>query len=142
MNINGFIYSAKLTNALASEVSENKWDIKLISELGTLRQLFKHMIRVRDVYRNGLKTGIIEFPGILPPNEDLVYELERSMEELASEFRLTKFKQIKIGSDYLLIADLLGISIQHEGIHQGQYYVVLKKAGLDIPNQWTEDWGM
>lgn len=142
MDVNGFVYSAKLTNALAIEVPESKWDIQLIPELGTLRKLFLHIGRVRDVYSDGLRTGTVEFPGTLPSNENIIDELERSMEELVSAFRQTKFKQIKLGSDYLSIFELQGTTIQHEGIHQGQYYVALKQSGIGLPKQWVQNWNM
>ena len=57
MDPKGFIYAAKMTNALASEVPERVWDKQLIAPLGTLRELFLHIVRVRDVYRDGLRTG-------------------------------------------------------------------------------------
>ncbi|MEC5423288.1 DinB family protein [Virgibacillus sp. C22-A2] len=142
MDVNGFAYSASLTNALTIEIPESKWDIQLIPELGTLRKLFIHIVRVRDVYSDGLRTGKVEFPGILPSNENIIDEMERSMEELASAFRQTKFKQIKMGSDYLSIAELQGTTIQHESIHQGQYYVALKQSGVGLPKQWVQDWNM
>jgi uncharacterized damage-inducible protein DinB len=142
VDVNGFIYSAKMTNAMAQEIPENEWDVQLISELGTLRELFMHIVRVRDVYREGLKTGTLQFPGNLPIESRLVDELERSMDELALEFNQTKFKQIKFGADSLTIIELQGSAIQHEGIHQGQYYVALKQSGFVLPKQWIQDWNM
>ncbi|MBO1005017.1 DinB family protein [Pseudogracilibacillus auburnensis] len=143
METNGFTYAAKMTNALANEISEVKWDIQLISELGSLRKLFMHMVRVRDVYRDGLKTGTVQFPGNLPSKKiKVIEELERSMEELANEFIQSKFDKIKMGTDYLTKMELLGTAIQHEGIHQGQYYVALKQSGYNLPKQWVQDWDL
>ncbi|UCZ55095.1 DinB family protein [Bacillus shivajii] len=143
MDTNGLLYAAKMTNALAKEIPESYWDLQLVSELGTLRKLFRHMVRVRDVYRDGLKTGIIYFPGKMPAEENtLIYELERSMEELIVEFKQTKIESIKMGEESLTIIELLGTVIQHEGIHQGQYYVALKQSRLELPKQWIRDWHM
>ncbi|UOE95047.1 DinB family protein [Alkalihalobacillus sp. LMS39] len=143
MDTNGLLYAAKMTNVLAKEIPESKWDIKLVQELGTLRKFFKHMVRVRDVYRDGLKTGNIQFPGVLTSDEkSLIDELERSMEELVFEFKQTKFDSIQMGTEYLSIMELLATVIQHEGIHQGQYYVALKQAGFELPKQWTQDWSL
>ncbi|MBU9722748.1 MULTISPECIES: DinB family protein [Bacillaceae] len=143
MDANGFIYAAKMTNALAKEVPETKWDIQLAPELGTLRKLFKHMIRVRVVYRDGLKTGSVQFPGAVTSDElSLIDELERSMEELVVEFNQTKFETVKMGAEYLSVMELLGTAIQHEGIHQGQYFVALRQSGVSIPKQWSQDWHM
>ncbi|WP_416150551.1 DinB family protein [Salipaludibacillus sp. HK11] len=87
--------------------------------------------------------GNIQFPGVLASDEhSLIDELERSMEELVFEFKQTKFDSIKMETEYLSIMELLGTVIQHEGIHQGQYYVALKQAGFELPKQWTQDWHM
>ncbi|WP_416148721.1 DinB family protein [Salipaludibacillus sp. HK11] len=143
LNSNGFKYTATMTNALALEIPKNCWDTVLIPELGTLRKLFIHIVRLRDVYRDGLITGEVEFPGLLPSKDNrLVDELERSMNELASAFTQSKFNQIKMGNQYLTIIELLNTAVQHEGIHQGQYYVALKQAGIDLPKQWIQDWNM
>ncbi|MFD2045487.1 DinB family protein [Ornithinibacillus salinisoli] len=142
MDVNGFIYAAKQTNVLAKATPVRKWDDQLIPEIGSLRKLFIHIVRVRDVYRDGLRTGVIHFPGKLLRTNRLVEELERSMEDLANEFRQTKFETIKIGTECLTILELQGTAIQHEGIHQGQYSVALKQAGISLPKQWVEDWNM
>ncbi|TPE66868.1 DinB family protein [Halalkalibacterium halodurans] len=143
MDTNGVVYAAKMTNALAKEIPESKWEIQLVPELGTLRKLFIHIVRVRDVYRDGLKTGSIKFPGQLASDElRLLDELERSMEELVFAFKQTTFDSIKMGENYLSIMELLGTVIQHEGIHQGQYYVALKQSGMNLPKQWVQDWHM
>ncbi|TFJ91305.1 DinB family protein [Lentibacillus salicampi] len=143
MDSSGFMYAAKMTNALAMEIPEDKWDNRLVPELGVLRKLFIHIVRVRDAYRDGLKTGVVQFPGELPAEgRKLVSELERSMKELADQFNHSKPKQIKMGNEYLISMELQGAAIQHEGIHQGQYYVALKQAGFVVPGQWRNDWGL
>ncbi|WP_179298848.1 hypothetical protein [Evansella halocellulosilytica] len=65
MDTKGFIYAANMTNELATEIPDEKWDLRLSTELGTLRKLFSHIIRVRDVYAEGLREGEIHFPGKL-----------------------------------------------------------------------------
>ncbi|ADU32219.1 DinB family protein [Evansella cellulosilytica] len=142
MDVKGFIYAAKMTNALAKEIPESSWDTPLIRELGTLRKLFIHIIRVRNVYRNGLETGVVQFPGELPSSENIKEALEKSMEELATAFLSTEGTHIKMAEEELSIAELLATAIQHEGIHQGQYYVALKQKGMYIPDSWKKDWGM
>ncbi|WP_096438750.1 DinB family protein [Alteribacter populi] len=143
MNASGFLYAAKMTNLLAIETPEIHWDKQLIVELGTLRKLFIHIVRVRDVYRDGLKTGVIQFPGHLPSNEyNLMDELERSMNELAVELNQTTFERIKMSTEYISTMEFQNTAVQHEGIHQGQYFVALKQAGLELPTQWVQDWGM
>ncbi|MBT2599370.1 DinB family protein [Oceanobacillus sp. ISL-73] len=143
MDINGFLYAANMTNALAKEVPETKWDCQLIEELGTLEKLFIHIIRVRDIYRDGLRTGIVDFPGDFPSNEkNLMVQLERSMNELAFAFTQTSNQRIKMKEEYLSVVELLNTAVQHEGIHQGQYFVALKQAKIKLPKQWIQDWGM
>lgn len=142
MDSNGFLYAAKMTDALAKEISETKWDIQLITELGSLRKLFIHIIRVRKIYRDGLRTGVVEFPGNLPSEYNLIDQLERASSELAFEFTQVTHESIKMGTENLSIMELLNTVVQHEGIHQGQYFVALKQAGLKLPNKWIQDWNM
>ncbi|MBB6450995.1 putative damage-inducible protein DinB [Geomicrobium halophilum] len=132
-----------MTNTLAKEIPENKWDIQLIEELGSLRKLFIHIIRVRNIYRDGLSTGIVEFPGDLPSsNGNVIEQLDRSMNELAFAFTQANNQRIKMGEEYLSIVELLNTAVQHEGIHQGQYFVALKQAKIKLPKRWIQDWGM
>ncbi|GGB38348.1 hypothetical protein GCM10011409_14810 [Lentibacillus populi] len=63
MNANGFVYAAGMSNQLALDIPEDKWDVKLIDELGTLRKLFRHLVRIRGVYTDGIQNGVIHFPG-------------------------------------------------------------------------------
>ncbi|WP_404450698.1 DinB family protein [Virgibacillus necropolis] len=143
MDTKGFIYAATMTNRLAEDISEEQWDSKLIAELGTLRKLFIHMVRIRDIYRDGLHTGIITFPGELISNEsNLIAELKRSRDDLAYKFLHTEVEKIEMGSENLSIEELLNAAVHHEGIHQGQYFVALKQAGIQIPKQWEDDWNM
>lgn len=142
MDANGFLYAAKMTNALAAEIPESQWDIQLIAELGPLRKLFIHIVRVRDIYRDGLRTGMIEYPGKLPTRNDVFAELVRSMDELAFEFKRASNECIKMGTERLSTLELLNTAVQHEGIHQGQYFVALKQAGIELPKQWVLDWNL
>lgn len=143
MDSNGFIYAANMTNALAKEIPESKWDKQLISEVGSLRKLFTHIVRVRDTYKEGIRSGNISFPGTLPSNEKgLIEHLERSVNELAHEFKYPKNEAVKMGEEHLSLMELLNTLVQHEGIHQGQYFVALKQAGLKLPNQWIQEWDM
>lgn len=139
----GFLYAADMTNRLALHIPEDQWDIKLIEELGTLRKLFVHMIRVRDIYRDGLRTGVIKFPGESPRrNMTIIDELARSRDDLAHAFRHSKINTVQMGSEQLSGEELLGIAIQHEGIHQGQYFVALKHYGLKRPHTWIQEWDL
>ncbi|WP_246516580.1 DinB family protein [Salicibibacter cibarius] len=128
---------------MAKEIPENKWDIQLIEELGSLRKLFIHIIRVRNIYRDGLRTGIVEFPGEPPLSDDnLIEQLDRSMNDLAFTFTQASNQRIKMGEKSLSIEELLNTAVQHEGIHQGQYFVALNQANIKLPKQWIQDWGM
>ncbi|AXF56432.1 DinB family protein [Salicibibacter kimchii] len=129
-----------MTKTLAKEIPKNKWDIKLIEEVGSLRKLFIHIIRVRNIYRDGLRTGIVEFPGDLPiSDENLIEQLDRSMNDLAFAFTQTSNQRIKMGEESLSVVELLNTAVQHEGIHQGQYFVALNQANIKVPKQWIQD---
>ncbi|GEL78221.1 damage-inducible protein DinB [Tenuibacillus multivorans] len=140
MNADAFRYAANMTNELAVTIPEKYWDTSLVTDLGTLRKLFIHMIRVRDIYANGIQTGIIEFPGSLPENRGLLLELKRSTEDLAITVEQSHAKQIQMGDELLKLEEVVGAAIQHEGIHQGQYHIALKNSGLDIPELWKRGW--
>jgi uncharacterized damage-inducible protein DinB len=143
MDAIGFVYAAKMTNRLAIEIPENQWDKQLITELGTLRKLFIHLIRVRDTYTEGLRKGTVSFPGVIPSKDiNIKDQLERSTNELAEEFSNTNREVIRMGGENLTILEFLNTTVQHEGIHQGQYFVALKQAGLPLPNQWINEWSM
>ncbi|RSL33098.1 DinB family protein [Salibacterium salarium] len=143
MKSDGFIYAADMTNQLAEELPEQLWDKPLIDELGTIRKLFKHMIRVRGVYSSALKTGKVEFPGhLMPEDASISLELRRSTEELALAFEQTERTEILMYQEYITPDELLHIVIQHEGIHQGQYYIAFQQTGISVPEQWKMDWNM
>lgn len=61
MDIRGFIYAARMTNQLADEISEEHWDRTLVVGLGTLRKLFFHIVRIRDIYCKAL----VDFPEVI-----------------------------------------------------------------------------
>lgn len=143
MDTNGFMYAATMTNRLAEDIPEKHWDHKLIAELGTLRKLFFHMIRIRNIYYESLYTGVINFPGKLIAKEcNLLAELNKSKDQLAYMFTHTEVEIIKMGSENLSIEELIHTAVHHEGIHQGQYFVALKQAGIQIPKHWKSDWSM
>ncbi|WP_233269503.1 DinB family protein [Alteribacillus sp. YIM 98480] len=143
INTNGFIYAADMTNQLAEELPEKLWDKPLIAELGTIRKWFMHMIRVRGVYAGSLMTGKVEFPGhLVPEDASIILELRRSTEELSWAFEETQKHQILMYQEYITPEELLHIAIQHEGIHQGQYYIAFQQAGIKLPEQWRRDWNM
>ncbi|WP_230856126.1 hypothetical protein [Virgibacillus dakarensis] len=50
--------------------------------------------------------------------------------------------KIRMGSEFLSVDEVIGAAIQHEGIHQGQYFVALKQIGRRLPDMWIRDWGM
>lgn len=61
---------------------------------------------------------------------------------MAYTFEHAKIRSIKVGNENLSAEELLHSAIQHEGIHQGQYYVALKLAGIETPRQWQIDWNL
>ncbi|MFZ4452772.1 DinB family protein [Salibacterium aidingense] len=143
MKSDGFTYAADMTNQLAEELPEPLWDKPLIDEVGTVRQLFRHIIRVRGVYSSAFVTGKVEFPGYLVADEaNLHQELRRSTEEMAQSFENTHLSEIRMYQDYIAPEELLHTAIQHEGIHQGQYYIAFQQAGIHIPEQWKMDWNL
>ncbi|MNJ47245.1 hypothetical protein D3C77_423990 [compost metagenome] len=142
MNSKGYLYAAEMLDLLVTVVNKEKWNDVLIPELGSLGRLFAHMIRVRDVYRKSLITGRVILPGTpVPKGIDLVDELIRSRNELADAIVKTQVERVYWSDDYFVPpSELVSMAIQHEAIHQGQWYVALKQLGIPIPEQWKSDW--
>lgn len=143
-----YLYAAEMTDALLDLIPESQWSTRLIPELGTPASLFSHMVRVRDVYRDSIKTGILSFPGQFLPRSaspDSAYvaaELRRSREQLAQMLSGANNKSVKFGSNRLSTDEIWAVAIQHEGIHQGQWYVALKQQGMPTPVPWRLDWSL
>lgn len=141
LDAKGYLYAAEMTDLLTTAVDRAHWDAVLIPELGPLARLFAHLAKVRWVYRDALLAGYASFPGTpVPRGTDLEAELIRSREALADAFANPKIDRVKWGDCYLGLYEVYAAAVQHEGIHQGQWYVGLKQAGLWVPKQWQSDW--
>lgn len=142
MDAQGFLYAAGMTDQLARFVDAGQWETALNPVLGSPRQLFQHMVRVRGVYRSGLMTGLIQLPGKFPEPGDWPALLSESGRELAEAFENPYVDRVVWGDQTLTPEDLYAIAVQHEGIHQGQWYMALKLAGLKVPDEWQYDWSL
>lgn len=63
MDAKTYKYAAEMLDELTTVVDKEKRDDILLPELGSLNRLFAHVIRVRDVYRDRLRTGRVVLPG-------------------------------------------------------------------------------
>lgn len=142
MESKGYLYAAEMLDLLSTVVHKDKWNEVLIPELGSIERLFAHMIRVRDVYRKSLITGRVILPGTpVPRGIDLVAELIRSRNELAEVITNTQVEKVYWSDDYFVSpSEFVSMTIQHEALHHGQWYVALKQLGLPIPEPWKSDW--
>jgi uncharacterized damage-inducible protein DinB len=139
----GYLYAAEMTDLLTTAVDKDQWNRVFIPELGSLSRFFAHMIKVRNVYRDGLLTGIMDFTRTIDTKIiDFEAELAKSRYELAEAISHPKYNKIKWEELELSSAEVCSAAIQHEGIHQGQWYVALKQRGFRMPNQWKLDWGL
>ncbi|WP_152550022.1 DinB family protein [Geomicrobium sp. JCM 19055] len=143
MTEEGYVYAASLNDELTHVIPTEWYDTILIESIGTPRQWFHHLIRVREVYRRSLFTGEVVFPGKpIPDDIDVTTMLKASSERLAEAFMYSERMSVKYDGKTMSISELISTAIQHEGIHTGQYYVALKHAGLDVPKRWQQDWAM
>ncbi|PTX55309.1 hypothetical protein C8P63_11916 [Melghirimyces profundicolus] len=141
MNADGYRYAAEMTDRLTTVIPRDGWDRKLVPELGSPARLFAHLIRVRGVYRDGFYTGELRFPGErVKSGTGLEEGLARSREELARAIEVPEVEKIRFGKVVLTLDELRATAIHHEGIHQGQWQVALKQAGLPLPASWREEW--
>ncbi|WP_059104517.1 DinB family protein [Shouchella shacheensis] len=142
MDAKSFLYAAEMTDQLTTVIREADLHRPLVPELGTPYQLFCHLIRVRGVYRNGLISGKVEFPGERITTQNPIEDLRKSREVLAEAIKNTSIAEVYWGEDMLSPFELIGAAIQHEGIHQGQWQLALKQAGVEIPGQWGKEWAL
>ncbi|RQW23328.1 DinB family protein [Bacillus sp. C1-1] len=141
MKTEGLEYAMKMTNELAFSIDKKHWDVVLIDKLGSLQKLFVHMIRVRNTYCEGLKSGNISFPGNLPsPEINIQVELRNSCAILLDNFKTCTYKHITFNGSRLTIDEVYSMTVQHEGIHQGQFSIALKTKGIQLPETWITDW--
>jgi uncharacterized damage-inducible protein DinB len=141
MDAKGYLNAAEMLDMLSTTVEKERWNEILIPSLGSLGRLFAHMVRVRDVYRDSLLTGRVVFPGTtLSRDADLLSELNRSRFELAAAITDPQVDKVYWSDDYFVAPDVIcATAIQHEGIHQGQWFVALKQLGYNFPDPW-KDW--
>ncbi len=143
MDIKGLEYAIGMTNQLSETISIEKWDEPLMKDIGTLRKLFVHLVRVRNIYRDGLETGVLAFPGVRPQKSvDLKNELHISKEQLIKAFLSTKCTTVAFHDEILTVEEVYSMAIQHEGIHQGQFAVALQNKGIELPPTWKKDWNL
>jgi uncharacterized damage-inducible protein DinB len=141
LEVKGYLYAAEMTDMLTTIMDKKDWDKVLVPELGSLARLFAHMIRVRGVYRNALLTGIVQFPGNpIERGSDLEVGLSQSRNELADALLFSKVNRIIWGENLVSPDEICSTAIQHEGIHQGQWHIALKRVGINVPKQWQTDW--
>ncbi|KQL57000.1 MULTISPECIES: hypothetical protein [Bacillaceae] len=141
MKTDGLEYAMKMTNELAYSIDKKHWDVSLLEELGSLRKLFIHMIRVRNVYCEGLKYGNISFPGSLPSTKlNVQLELKNSCAALLENFKTCYYKHITFNGSEITLDEVYSTAVQHEGIHQGQFSIALKANGIKLPETWVTDW--
>ncbi|WP_099300715.1 damage-inducible protein DinB [Bacillus sp. Marseille-P3800] len=141
METKGLEYAMKMTNELAFSIKKEYWNLALVDHLGTLEKLFIHLIRVRSIYSNGLKSGIISFPGHLPsPDLNIKTELTNSCITLLEAFKFCNYNILIFNGSKLTVEEVYGMSIQHEGIHQGQFSIALRANKIPLPKMWVSDW--
>lgn len=121
-------------------------------EFGTIGKLIRHVGDVQEVYTNALQTGQADFS---QKRKD--FSLEKSVERLQKYLKdqdrylydtLSKYEKdplkelITWPSTKLPVLQHLFLLPQHEAIHQGQWSLAARQAGIDLPKSWKDNWGL
>jgi uncharacterized damage-inducible protein DinB len=121
-------------------------------EFGTIGKLIRHVGDVQGVYIDGLETGKTDFS-----KKHRDYSMETSLDRLAQHLKaqddrlyavLAAYKkdplkeEIIWPSTKLPVLEHLFLLPQHEAIHQGQWSLAARQAGIDLPKSWKDNWGL
>lgn len=121
-------------------------------QFGTLGKQLRHLGDVQECYVKALDTGVADFS-----NKRMNVSLETSLKGLESYLhemdgflydKLASFdkdpvrEQIQWKGTKMSVLEHLFLLPQHEAIHQGQWSLAARQAGIDLPASWVDNWGL
>lgn len=121
-------------------------------EFGTLGKQLRHVGDVQECYVRALESGRADFSKKRMDHsmETSLERLERHLKEqdqylyrVLSEFNKDPIKeQIQWETTRMSVLEHLFLLPQHEAIHQGQWSLAARQAGIDLPKSWVDNWGL
>jgi uncharacterized damage-inducible protein DinB len=146
----------KHVNAMTIEfvgvVPDEAWDASPLEGFAPFSKQLRHVVCVRGVYNEGLRTGSVDFrrkheyhEGLLT-RASLVEALDCKHAELLallSDLPEDLFRpQVDFYGSLVSTAQYLYGYIQHEAIHHGQWSLYAAAAGYETPALWRLQWGL
>ena len=121
-------------------------------QFGTIGKHIRHLGDVQHCYVKALETGKADFS-----KKQMDISMETSVERLENHLReqdtylyneLSKFNKDPIKEEIswhtcqMSVLEHLFLLPQHEAIHQGQWSLAARQAGIELPKSWVDNWGL
>jgi uncharacterized damage-inducible protein DinB len=121
-------------------------------EFGTLGKQIRHIGDVQGCYVDALGTGQVDFSkkrmdktmeGSAEKLEAYLREQDKYLYDTLSKYDKDPIKdEIKWHTCNLSVLEHLFLLPQHEAIHQGQWSLAARQAGIDLPKSWVDNWNL
>jgi hypothetical protein len=141
-----------MTVEFAKSVPNHTWDSSPLSGFAPFSKQLRHVVCVRGVYNEGLKTGRVEFDrkhdfydGTLTRTA-LIAALEATHTDLMAQLPDLPPDVFEPSIDFfgnrVSQAQYLYGYVQHEAIHHGQWSIYAASGGYETPEIWRLQWGL
>lgn len=142
----------EMTLAFARIVPEAHWESTPHPGFAPFAKQLRHVVCVRGVYNDGLRTERIEFgrkhsfyDGDLT-RDGLLAALDRTNDDLLTLLADAPGDIVAPRIDFfgnkVSFADCLSGYVQHEAIHHGQWSLYAAHGGYPTPDLWRLQWGL
>ncbi len=121
-------------------------------QFGTLGKHLRHIGDVQECYVKALESGKADFSKkrmdasmetSLSKLEEHLKEQDEYLYKTLATFSKDPLKeQIQWESTKMSVLEHLFLLPQHEAIHQGQWSLASRQAGIDLPKSWVDNWGL
>ena len=145
-------FTRSLTYDFLHAIKEENLSYSPQLQFGTLGKHFRHLGDVQECYIKALATGRADFSkkrmdksmeGSLKRLEDYLREQDKLLYDALSKFDKDPIKEeIQWATTKMSVLEHLFLLPQHEAIHQGQWSLAARQAGIDLPKSWVDNWGL
>jgi len=145
-------FTRSLTYDFLHSLSEEHLSYSPQLQFGTLGKHFRHLGDVQECYVKSLASGSADFSrkrmdktmeGSLKRLEDYLREKDKELYDALAKFDKDPIKEeIKWATTRMSVLEHLFLLPQHEAIHQGQWSLAARQAGIDLPKSWVDNWGL
>jgi hypothetical protein len=141
-----------MTTEFSLQVPDGSWNASPLAGFAPFSKQVRHVVCVRGVYNEGLRTGRINFDrkhefyhGALTRSA-LVLALGKTHAELVAELPGLPEDLFAPSIDFfgsrVSYAQYLYGYVQHEAIHHGQWSIYAASGGYETPSLWRLQWGL